>query len=91
MKCCQHMHGYVGRLESVLNSINIVDTGNRKANFLKQEVKNHVKIATLTVVDFIKESISVSVKFTLKLQSLKSPIGFNIVIQAKFGGYVKLI
>ena len=90
MKCCQHMHGHVGRLEA-FNSINIVDTENRKANFLKQEVKNHVKIVTLTVVDFIKESISISVKFALELQSLKSPIGFNIVIQAKFGEYVELI
>ena len=60
-----------GSLEA-FNSINIVDRENRKANFLKQEVKNHVKIVTLIVADFIKESTSISVKFTLELQSLKS-------------------
>ena len=60
----------IGRLEA-FNSINIVDRENRKANFLKQEVKNRVKIVALTVVDFIKESTPISVKFTLELQSLK--------------------
>ena len=60
-----------GRLDAI-NSINIVDRENRKANFFKQEVKNHVKTVTITVVDFIKESTSISVKFTLELQSLKS-------------------
>ena len=59
----QHMHGYV------------LWTGNREqgeVNFLKQEVKNQVKTTALTIVDFIKESTSPSVKFTLELQSLKS-------------------
>ena len=48
-----------GCLEAI-NSINIMDRENQKANFLKQEVKNLVKIVTLTVVDLIKESTSVS-------------------------------
>ena len=46
----------IGRLEAV-NSINIMDREYRKANFLKQEVKNHV---ALTVVDLIKESTPIS-------------------------------
>ena len=49
----------IGRLEAV-NSINIMDREYRKANFLKQEVKNHVKIVALTVVDLIKESTPIS-------------------------------
>ena len=60
-----------GRVEA-FNSINFVDRENRKPNFLKQEVKNHAKIVTLTVVNFIKESTSITVKFTPELQSLKS-------------------
>ena len=62
---------HFGRL--AFNSITIVDRENRKANFLKQEVKDHANIVTLTVVELIiKESTSISVKFTLELQSLKS-------------------
>ena len=38
----------IGRLEDV-NSINIMEREYRKANFLKQEVKNHVKIDCGTV------------------------------------------
>ena len=57
--------GYV----AAFNSISFVDKEleNRKANFLKQQVRNHAKIVTLTVVKFIKESIS-----TPERQSLKS-------------------
>ena len=60
----------IGRLEA-FNSINTVDRENRKANFLKQEFKNRVKIVALTVVDLIKESTPISVKFTLELQPFK--------------------
>ena len=61
----------IGCLEA-FNSINIVDRENRKANFLEQEVRNRVKIvAVTTVVDLIKGSTAISVKFTLELQSLK--------------------
>ena len=45
----------IGRLEAV-NLINIMlwKGENRNANFLKQKVKNHIKIVALTAVDLSK-------------------------------------
>ena len=70
MNYCQHMHGYVLIAWNPLTQY----CGHRQGNtdFLKQEVKNQVKTVTLTAVDFIKESTSISLKFTLELLSLKS-------------------
>ena len=41
--------------------INVMDREYQKVNFLKQEVKNHVKFVALTVVDLIKEVVVVVV------------------------------
>ena len=51
----------IGRLEAV-TSINIMEREYRKANFLKQEVKNHVKIVALSsdCCRLTKESIPIS-------------------------------
>ena len=72
----------IGHLEAI-NSINIMDRENRKANFLKQEVKNHIKIDTDSCR--LNQRIHINILFTLELQSLKPPIlpiGFNILHQA---------
>ena len=75
------MHGYVLVVWKPLTQ-SILWTG--KDNFLKQEVKNHVKIVTLAVPDFIKESTSVSVNTHLNFNHSNRyimPVGFNIVSQ----------
>ena len=80
----------IGRLEAV-NSINIMDREYRKANFLKQEVKNHVKIVALTVVDLIKESTPISYSH-LNFSDWTRPYCLLDLISchAEFGEYVLL-